>query len=125
MPAVTVYKNPNCGCCKKWVQHMRENGFTVKTMNMPNVQPMKDRLGVPEKLRSCHTAFVGGEVIEGHVPAELVKKYLRSDTAKAQGLAVPGMPVGSPGMEVEGRPAESYRVMAFTKDGRVGVYARR
>lgn len=125
LPKMTVYKSPTCGCCKDWVQHMREAGFTVETMDMQDVTPMKDRLGVPDKLHACHTAFVDGEVVEGHVPASVVKRYLKNDSAKAAGLAVPGMPVGSPGMEVPGREAQSYQVIAFTNDGRAGVYAQR
>jgi hypothetical protein len=125
LPTVTVFKSPTCNCCKKWVAHMRENGFTVRTKDRQDVQPVKNKLGVPGKLRSCHTARVGGEVVEGHVPASLVKTYLRSDSARATGLAVPGMPVGSPGMEVPGRDAQPYQVMAFTGDGRAGVYAQR
>lgn len=125
LPKVTVYKSATCNCCARWVEHMKQNGFTVETMDLPNVQEMKDQLGVPQELRSCHTAYVGGEVLEGHVPADLVKKYLRHDAEKAQGLAVPGMPVGSPGMEMPGRPAEPYEVIAFRGGDLASVYAQR
>lgn len=120
----TVYKSPSCGCCKKWVAHLRENGFTVETRDRVDMAEIKDRLDVPKKLRSCHTAVIGGEVVEGHVPAGLIKQYLRRDSAMAAGLAVPGMPVGSPGMEIEGRAAQPYQVIAFRKNGRAGVYAQ-
>ena len=124
LPEVTVYKSAACNCCAKWVDHMKQSGFSVKTLDMPNVRSIKDKLGVPRQLRSCHTAYVGGEVVEGHVPASVVKQYLKADSARAQGLAVPGMPVGSPGMEVEGRPAQPYQVIAFRGDGRVSIYSR-
>ena len=123
LPEISVYKTPNCGCCSKWVDHLEENGFTVATYDMHNVTPRKDRLGVPQQLRSCHTATVGGYVVEGHVPADEIKRMLTDEPA-ISGLAVPGMPVGSPGMEIEGRPAESYIVAAFGPDGS-HVYARR
>ncbi len=125
LPAVTVYKSPTCTCCSRWVTHLKQNGFEIENVVEGNVAAAKDSLGVPPELRSCHTAVVAGEVIEGHVPAEVIKQYLRHDAERAAGLAVPGMPVGSPGMEVPGRPAESYEVIAFTADGRASVYARR
>ena len=122
LSAVTVYKSPTCGCCSKWVDHLQANGFEVKAVDMPDVQPMKQRFGVPEHLASCHTAVVDGYVIEGHVPASDVKRLLaeRPDVA---GLAVPGMPIGSPGMEVEGRAPQPYDVIAFTKGGQQSVFA--
>ena len=123
LPEISVYKTPTCGCCSKWVDHLEENGFTVAAYDMHNVTPRKDRLGVPQQLRSCHTATVGGYVVEGHVPADEIKRMLTEEPA-ISGLAVPGMPVGSPGMEIEGRPADSYIVAAFGPDGS-HVYARR
>lgn len=122
LPVVTVYKSPTCGCCSKWVDHLRANGFEVKTTDMPDVQPMKQRFGVPADLASCHTAVVGGYVIEGHVPAEDVKRLL-AERPDVTGLAVPGMPIGSPGMEVEGRAPQPYDVIAFTKQGKRTVFA--
>jgi hypothetical protein len=119
---VTVYKTPTCGCCKLWVKHMEDNGFTVKSVDMPNVQPRKQELGVMSHLSSCHTAVVGGYVIEGHVPAEDVKRLLE-EKPDVVGLAVPGMPTGSPGMEVPGRPAERYDVLAFDKSGQRTVFS--
>ena len=122
LPAVTVYKSPTCGCCSLWADHLSENGFEVKTIDMPDVRPMKEQFGLPADLGSCHTAVVDGYVIEGHVPASDVKRLL-AERPDVTGLAVPGMPIGSPGMEVEGRPAEAYDVIAFTKGGERSVFA--
>jgi hypothetical protein len=125
LPNVIVYKSASCNCCARWADHMKEAGFPVEAKNVANLAAKKNELGVPQKLRSCHTATVGGEVVEGHVPARVVKGYLRGEEkARAQGLAVPGMPTGSPGMEMRGRPAQPYRVLAFKKDGRAGTYSR-
>jgi hypothetical protein len=118
--AVTVYKSPSCGCCKLWVEHMRGAGFEVQTHDMLDVTPQKQRLGVPAQLASCHTAEVGGYVIEGHVPADDVRRLLAA-RPDAVGLAVPGMPMGSPGMEF-GAP-EPYDVIVFRRDGTAGVFA--
>jgi hypothetical protein len=119
---VTVYKSPTCGCCGKWVEHMRANGFEVTVNDMPDVAPVKDKQGVPTALRSCHTAIVGGYAIEGHVPADLIKKLLQ-EKPKAAGLAVPGMPMGSPGME--GGSKDTYNVVLFDHAGKTSVYATR
>lgn len=120
LPSVTVYKSPTCGCCKEWVAHLRQNGFPVKTTDMQDVQPMKNRLGVPGMLASCHTAVVDGYVVEGHVPASDVKRLLKQQP-DVTGLSVPGMPVGSPGMEMGDR-VDPYRVVAFTKTGKTSVF---
>jgi hypothetical protein len=120
---VTVYKSPSCGCCKAWVEHMRQAGFRMDVHDMDDVQPVKTAMGVPGPLASCHTARVGGYAIEGHVPADLVAKLLREHPSDIAGLAVPGMPAGSPGMEGMGKDA--YDVVAFTKDGHTRVYASR
>ncbi len=104
--------------------HLRAAGFEVKEQTVDTLGPIKKRLGVPEPLRSCHTALAGDYVIEGHVPADLIRRLLRERPAVA-GLAVPGMPVGSPGMESPGRPAERYDVLAFDTSGRTTVFARR
>lgn len=117
---VHVYKSPTCGCCGKWVQHLRANGFTVRTTDVPNVDPIKRSNGVPGKLASCHTALVAGYVVEGHVPAEDLKRLL-AERPKVAGLAVPGMPIGSPGME--GPNPERYRVMSFGGVDGTEVYA--
>ena len=121
-PSVTVYKSPTCGCCNKWVEHLEENGYAVESNDMPNVTPMKQRLGLPQQLASCHTAVVGGYVVEGHVPADVIDQLLE-EKPDVVGIAVPGMPIGSPGME--GPNPQSYDVIAFTKDGGQEVYASR
>lgn len=118
---ITVYKSPTCGCCKKWVEHLRDNGFDVTANDVADMAPHKHAAGVPPALASCHTAKVGGFVIEGHVPAADIRRLLR-ERPKVRGLAVPGMPAGSPGME--GRYTERYEVLSFTPDGRGSVYAR-
>ena len=120
MPLVTVNKNPSCGCCAGWAEHLRQAGFPVKTIETSDLQPLKTRLGIPTNLSSCHTAHVSGYVIEGHVPATAILKLLR-DKPKATGLAVPGMPIGSPGME--GPNPEIYDVILFGK-GRRQSFAR-
>jgi hypothetical protein len=118
---VTVYKSATCGCCKEWVKHLEANGFAVRSVDVDNLQEMKAASGIPGPLASCHTALVDGYVVEGHVPADLVKKMLRERPAIA-GLAVPGMPSGSPGME--GPRKDRYNVMAF-EGGSSHVYATR
>jgi hypothetical protein len=118
---VHVYKSPTCGCCQKWVDHLKSHGFKVDVSNVPDVQPVKRALGVPPAASSCHTAVVDGYFIEGHVPAEDVSRLLAERPKDVVGLAVPGMPVGSPGME--GPNAERYAVMAVRKDGKLTVFA--
>jgi hypothetical protein len=124
LPQVTVYKTPTCGCCKLWVDHLEDAGFKVRALDLPDLTSTKQRLGVPRQLTSCHTAVVDGYVVEGHVPADVVKQML-GERPDVTGIAVPGMPIGSPGMEVEGRPAEPYEVIAFDQAGGQQVYARR
>jgi hypothetical protein len=122
---VAVFKSPTCGCCAKWNDHMRTAGFTVNSTDVPDVAAVKDKHGVPAALRSCHTAVVGGYVIEGHVPADVIKKLLRERPAVV-GIAVGGMPTGSPGMEdPTGKRVDSYNVMSFDKSGATKVYASR
>jgi hypothetical protein len=119
---MTVHKDPGCTCCDKWAEHLRQAGFTVKVIEAGSVTPTKERVGVPAALRSCHTGEVGGYFVEGHVPAADVLRLLR-ERPGARGLAVPGMPLGSPGMEVEGiRP--SFEVMLVGRDGATSVFAR-
>lgn len=118
---VLVYKSPTCGCCKLWAQHLQANGFKVRTIDLVDVTPIKESNGVPPALGSCHTAKVGGYVIEGHVPASDIQRLLK-ERPKVTGLAVPGMPAGSPGME--GPTRERYEVLTFDKAGRTTVYAR-
>jgi hypothetical protein len=110
LPSVLVFRNPTCGCCHKWVEHLIANGFDVTVRDAPNLKPIKTSLGVPTELASCHTAQVGGYVVEGHVPAAAIKKLL-SEKPEGRGLAVPGMPIGSPGME--GGAPETYDVILF------------
>src|SRR5215204_4324447 len=121
--SITVYKDPSCGCCKKWVDHLRGNGFAPEVHDRSDMQALKDSLGVPVALRSCHTAVVGTYVIEGHVPAADVKRLVATKPTKTVGVAVPGMPAGSPGMEVGGR-VDRYDVVAFAADGATRVFAR-
>ena len=116
LPKVLVTKDPNCGCCGGWVGHMKAAGFPVEVITTPQVNRVKARLGVPDDLASCHTAEVGGYVVEGHVPADAVKRLL-AEKPQAKGLAVPGMPVGSPGMEVEGMAPDTYEVVLFGPEG--------
>ena len=121
---VTVWKTPTCGCCKDWVIHLRKEGFNVVTNDVPDTAPIRQKLGLPAKFGSCHTAQVGGYVIEGHVPASEVKRLLREKPA-AIGLAVPGMPVGSPGMEMKGEMTgvrDAFDVVLVTRDGGSRVY---
>ena len=117
---VTVYKSPSCGCCSGWVDHMRRNGHKVKAINRDDLDGIKRMLGVPGQFQSCHTAIVDGYVIEGHVPASDVEKLL-TERPKAKGLAVPGMPGGSPGME--GAAKEPYSTILFKNDGSASVYS--
>ncbi len=121
-PKITVTKDPTCGCCTAWATHLRENGFDVALIDNPQINRVKAKLGVPSALASCHTAETEGFVIEGHVPADAIHRLLR-DRPKVRGLAVPGMPIGSPGMEVEGTPPEIYSVIAFGP-GSQFVFAR-
>ena len=119
---ITVYKDPNCGCCTNWNVAMRAAGFQVDVRDTPNIAAVKGSLGVPEALASCHTGVVAGYLFEGHVPPDLVQKVLREKPAIV-GLFVPGMPVGSPGMEGPG--PERYDVIALGRDQRRSVYATR
>lgn len=117
---VTLYASKDCGCCHKWADHMTTAGFKVKKHLMQDVSSKKDALLVPEALRSCHTAEVGGYVFEGHVPAGQIKRFL-AERPDYRGLAVPGMPGGSPGMEDS--PKVAYQVLAFRANGSTRVYA--
>ena len=121
-PVINVYKSPSCGCCGKWIDHLKANGFAVHSYDTANVFQHKIRLGIPQGYDSCHTAEVGGYVIEGHVPAQDIKRLLK-ERPQARGLTVPGMPVGAPGME-QGNLKEAYDVILLDKDGRPQVYSR-
>ena len=118
-----IYKTATCGCCGKWVEHVKAAGFTPTVHDVPDVTPVKTKAGVPANLQSCHTALVGGYVIEGHVPAEVIQQLL-AEKPKIAGIAVPGMPAGSPGME-QGARTDPYEVIAFTREGKTSVYAKR
>lgn len=119
-PVVTVYKSPTCGCCEDWIDHMREHGFQVEAVDQDNVMPIKEKYGVPRAMSSCHTAVVDGYALEGHVPADVVQRLLK-ERPPVLGIAVPGMPIGSPGME-QGDRKDPYEVYTFDKNGPVGVY---
>jgi hypothetical protein len=121
---ITVYKSPTCGCCTKWVENLQANGFEVKTIDLDDLGEVKAASGVPRSVQTCHTGMVEGYVIEGHVPANAIKKLLY-DRPKVAGIGVPGMPVGSPGMEVTGMAAQSYDVIAWDKTGKTSVYAKK
>ena len=114
-PVITVHKDPTCGCCSGWVQHLQKAGFDTKVLDTRELDAVKKRLGVPDDLAACHTAEVAGYVIEGHVPAAALTRLL-AEKPKATGLAVPGMPIGSPGME--GGEPEKYDVVLFGQNGR-------
>ena len=121
-PTMTVYHDPNCGCCGGWVAHMRRAGFQVQVIDTDDLAAIKTRFRVPSDLASCHTAEVDGYVIEGHIPALAIQRLLAEKPAAA-GLAVPGMPTGSPGMEAPGAPNEIYDVILFGPWGKRS-YAR-
>jgi hypothetical protein len=113
-PEVHVYKSPTCGCCEKWIDHLRREGFQVRATDVPDVTPIKVENGVSPQISACHTAFVGGYVVEGHVPAADLRRLL-AERPQIAGLAVPGMPIGSPGME--GPNAVAYDVLSFGSQG--------
>jgi hypothetical protein len=121
---MVVYKSPTCGCCGAWVKHVRAAGYNVETVDVDDVTPYKTKHGVPLELSSCHTGVVDGYAIEGHVPADLIDRLLREQPKNAKALAVPGMPLGSPGMEVGGRK-DAYDVLLIDNKGKSTVYAKR
>ena len=122
LPIVTTYKSPTCGCCSEWVEHMEDAGFVVAAHDVSALATVKQEQQVPVELQSCHTAIVDGYVIEGHVPAEDIGRLLaeRPDVA---GLAVPGMPIGSPGMEIGGTSAQPFDVVSFDVEGHVSIFS--
>jgi len=121
-PVIDVYKSPTCGCCNKWIDHLKANGFGVRSYDTDNVAQHKARLGVPPGYGSCHTAEVGGDVIEGHIPAREIKRLLK-EKPRARGLVVPAMPVGSPGMEADGRK-DPYKVFLVNRNGSTQTYVQ-
>ncbi len=123
VPIVVVYDSPACGCCAKWIEYLHAQGLRTEVHQEADMRQLKDRLGVPKALRSCHTAQFGDYIIEGHVPVEDLKRLLE-ERPRVAGLAAPGMPPSSPGMAVPGAPTTPYDVIAFQKDGSASVYAR-
>lgn len=119
--SIHVYKSPTCGCCTDWIRHLEENGFEVEVSEVDNVTPVKIEAGLTPALASCHTAFINDYVIEGHVPADDIKRLL-SQAPQARGLSVPGMPAGSPGMEMGDRK-DPYQVLLFNNNGQTRVFA--
>ena len=120
---ITVYKTPTCGCCAKWVDHMKAAGFAPTVHDLPELSAIKAKHGIPATLQSCHTAVVDGYVVEGHIPADVVQKLLK-ERPKLAGIAVPGMPMGSPGME-QGGMKDPYDVLTFDAAGNTKVFAKR
>ncbi len=121
VPSAHVYKSPTCGCCAKWVTHLEAAGFAVTVEDVADMNEVKRRAGVPGDLASCHTAWIGDYVVEGHVPARVIQALL-NEAPDVAGLAVPGMPIGSPGME--GRNPQPYDVIAFDAAGNRGLFER-
>lgn len=120
---MTVYRDPSCGCCEAWAKIAAGNGYDVTVRDDPNMAEVKQRLGVPSQLASCHTAVIGEYVIEGHVPLDQVARLLHARPSGIRGIAVPGMPIGSPGMEVPDGREEPFQVIAFFPNGQMSVFA--
>jgi len=121
-PAMTVYKTKTCGCCGKWVEHLRANGFTVNVKEVEGTAEVRKQYGVPDQLASCHTGVIAGYAVEGHVPAAEVRRLLK-EKPKAKGISVPGMPLGSPGME-QGPRKDPYSVVLFDEKGGAREYQK-
>lgn len=120
---MTMYKDPNCGCCGKWADAARAAGFDVSIVPTPDIRSVKAKLGVPDELVSCHTTIAGKYVVEGHVPLNAVKRLLQQ-RPNIKGIAVPGMPLGSPGMEVPSGEKQPFKVLAFGGPGKISVFQR-
>ncbi|WP_206603121.1 DUF411 domain-containing protein [Leptolyngbya ohadii] len=116
----TVYRDPNCSCCEAWMEHLRSSGFQISEVQQPDMDAVKQEYSVPSQLQSCHTAIINGAVIEGHVPVEDIKRFLAEESGAA-GLAVPGMPIGSPGME-DGETQEPFTVYSFDQQGNAEAF---
>ena len=119
-PSVTVYKSPTCQCCNKWVSHLENNGFRVTAKNTRDVRSIKEKYGIRHDLSACHTAVIAGYFVEGHVPAQSIHRLL-SEKPDIKGITVPGMPIGSPGME-SGSRVDRYNVIAVNKSGNLSIY---
>ena len=122
-PELVVYKTPWCGCCSGWVTHMRRAGYSPQVVEMEDLAPIREKHGVPFELSSCHTGVVGGYTVEGHVPPADVDRLL-AEKPRALGLTVPGMPIGSPGMESPTGERESFETLLLLEGGRTRVFAR-
>ena len=118
---ITVYRNASCGCCKGWIAHLEEHNFDVEDVTVEDVNQYKEKLNVPPNAASCHTAIVNGVAIEGHVPAQDIKRLLAGDH-NIRLLAVPGMPSGSPGMDMPGAPKHAFTVFSVSSDDQVGKF---
>ena len=118
---MTVYKSASCGCCAKWIEHVQKHGFTVKVVSVDDIMAVKAKAGIPDQMASCHTPKVGGYIIEGHVPAADIKRLL-ARKPKAVGIAVPGMPMGAPGME-HGGHRQPFQTLLLKADGSTSVFA--
>ncbi len=123
LPEVVMYKSPSCQCCTGWAEHLRNAGFTVIEHKRDDMEAVKAQYGIPENLASCHTALVDGYIIEGHVPADDVKRLLK-ERPQVAGLTAPGMPMQSPGMQEEGKAPRNYQVLSFDKTGHATVFRR-
>ncbi len=123
LPEVTVFKSPYCGCCGQWVKHMQKNGFKVHVILKKDMDSIKRKFDIPMRLSSCHTAIIGKYIIEGHVPADVIKKFLAQSPDYIRGLTVPGMIIGSPGME-QGGVKIPYNVLTFDEYGKTTIYAK-
>jgi hypothetical protein len=123
-PEVVVYKTASCGCCTHWIDHMRANGFRVTSHDVADINRVKSEHGVPSEAASCHTAIVNDYVVEGHVPADAVQRLLR-ERPDVSGIAVPGMPAGSPGMEVPGGRRDAYSIVTFDENGQISLFEQR
>lgn len=119
---IAVYASKSCGCCHKWVKHLESNGFKVKTILVDEVYKIKEKYKIPDHLQSCHTGVIDGYIVEGHVPAKAVRKLI-IDRPKIKGISVPGMPMGSPGME-QGNEKEAYNVIGFSDKGKETVFMK-
>lgn len=123
LKTITVYRSPHCGCCKKWESHLEANGFKVRSEVVNDLSSVKEIQAVPPKLKSCHTAVINGYLIEGHVPADAIEKLLKEAPKDILGLSVPGMPMGSPGME--GAVNEKFDVISFDASGKDRVFQQK
>lgn len=120
---IMVYKSPSCQCCGQWVEHLEKNCFRVTVENVNDMHQVKKRLGVPDHLSSCHTGLMGSYVVEGHVPASDLQRLFR-EKPSVKGMTVPGMPIGSPGMEIPGDPPDRYDVLTYTQDGQTRIFSQ-